>query len=259
MNANSLVILYSKYSKLCKEIVNRYDRNTMQHIRIVCIDNPKIRDSILNSKKYTVTSVPCVLLVYETKIEKFEGSGVYDWIMTHLNECNDSLSRGSSIHTDSRINSNVNNENEINTQSYPSVTSLNPPTSIDGIVDISDLSNTMGTSQFSGIRDQSALAAVRMSELAQTNNPLIPSLTPVSPVSSVSSVTPINDNEYDAREMMIQRTISSTQKKSAKEIAAEMEAERKSFQTNPFANNNTNPEMINAHINQSMNSNLNYL
>src|SRR5574338_1083241 len=116
MNVNNLIILYSKYSNTCNEILKKYNNNTMKHIHMLCIDNSKLREKVLKSNKYSITTVPCVLLVYDTKIEKFEGDGVVDWILTHMDECNVAPSSQTS---------------QVSSQVSPST--LQPDTSIQGM------------------------------------------------------------------------------------------------------------------------------
>lgn len=50
-------------------------------LQLVCIDNEEIRDRILTANKISISSVPCILIVYRTGgVEKFEGKEAIQWI-----------------------------------------------------------------------------------------------------------------------------------------------------------------------------------
>lgn len=84
---SKIIILYSKYSGLCKQILKLYNQMTMTHIKLLCIDHIKVRNRVLNSKEHKITTVPCLLLIYEHKQEKYEGDGIYEWIIEHMQLC----------------------------------------------------------------------------------------------------------------------------------------------------------------------------
>jgi hypothetical protein len=87
MIPDKLIVLYSKYSSQCNDIIRLYNPNRNKHIQLVCIDNIQIREQILHSTHLNVKTVPCVLFVYPDKrIEKFEGSNVKQWIIQQITE-----------------------------------------------------------------------------------------------------------------------------------------------------------------------------
>ncbi len=80
-----LIILYSKYSPQCQKIMQVYDAERMSYFKMVCIDNAATRARLAQSKTVKITTVPCVLLVYPgNKMEKFEGTGVSEWILRQI-------------------------------------------------------------------------------------------------------------------------------------------------------------------------------
>ena len=77
---NKIVILYSKYSPKCKDILNSFDPSNGK-VQLVCIDNIKVRNKIIKSS-IDIQSVPCVIMLYDNgQYDKFEGDNVYDWII----------------------------------------------------------------------------------------------------------------------------------------------------------------------------------
>lgn len=51
-------------------------------LNLLCIDNPKIRKRILNSKQLEIKTVPCLLFIssLEKRIEKYEGRDCFNWL-----------------------------------------------------------------------------------------------------------------------------------------------------------------------------------
>jgi len=81
MEPETLVVLYSKFSPKCKQILDVYTNNPA--FEFVCIDNRVIRDKILKAAHINVQSVPCVLFVYPNRtVEKLEGVEVVDWLQS---------------------------------------------------------------------------------------------------------------------------------------------------------------------------------
>ena len=80
------VLLYSKYSEICKNILNALqdcpiNLNSHENFEVICIDNEKIRKKIINNKKIQVSVVPTILVVNPTGlVEKYEGDEVINWI-----------------------------------------------------------------------------------------------------------------------------------------------------------------------------------
>ena len=86
MNQQFSVLLYSKYSNECVKLMNDLDtklltvKNTFG-ITPVCIDNENIRKQILSSDKISITTVPCILLVYtDGGVEKYDGYNLTEWL-----------------------------------------------------------------------------------------------------------------------------------------------------------------------------------
>lgn len=82
-----LILLYSKYSPQCQQILQILNGSSIDYIKPVCIDNVAIREQIVRSKRLNISTVPCILLVYtNNKIEKFEGKNVSSWLYTQISD-----------------------------------------------------------------------------------------------------------------------------------------------------------------------------
>lgn len=89
MDPEQLIVLYSKYSPQCNRIVDLYQqqRPNIDYLRLLCVDNVNLRESILNATNVRIRTVPCVLFIYPGgRIEKFEGSNVSDWIIRQMSK-----------------------------------------------------------------------------------------------------------------------------------------------------------------------------
>ena len=89
MDPEQLIVLYSKYSPQCNRIVELYQSQSLNldYLRLLCVDNVNLRESILNATNVRVRTVPCVLFVYPGgRVEKFEGSNVSDWIIRQMSK-----------------------------------------------------------------------------------------------------------------------------------------------------------------------------
>ncbi len=86
MNHQLCVLLYSKYSPRCKQIVGALHTapvNLMSVIglTLVCVDNEDIRSKIQSATSVEVSSVPTVLMVYNNGgVEKYEGERAFMWV-----------------------------------------------------------------------------------------------------------------------------------------------------------------------------------
>jgi hypothetical protein len=86
MNHQLCVLLYSKYSPQCQQLVGAIKTapvNLMSEIGLtmVCVDNEDIRSKIKTATSVTVESVPTVLIVYNNGgVEKYEGERAFGWI-----------------------------------------------------------------------------------------------------------------------------------------------------------------------------------
>ena len=75
------ILLYSKYSKSCLSILDTVNElNSFLTINLVCIDNKEIRKRICGSKSFEITKVPCLLILNDGTVEKYEGEKVFLWV-----------------------------------------------------------------------------------------------------------------------------------------------------------------------------------
>lgn len=83
MNNQYFVILYSKYSNVCKKFMNDIKNAQLDfNFNTVCVDNKQIRDKILNSSDFDINSLPCLLILNDnqTNIDKYEGQDAFIWL-----------------------------------------------------------------------------------------------------------------------------------------------------------------------------------
>lgn len=86
------VLLYSKYSPMSNKLMSALsscplDLKMLVGLSTVCVDNEEIRKQILKKgNKIEISSVPCVLIVYNTGgVEKYEGGSAFEWIEETIN------------------------------------------------------------------------------------------------------------------------------------------------------------------------------
>jgi hypothetical protein len=76
-----IVCFYSKYSSLSTLFLERLSHSALSDtVRYVCLDKAKIRDLILRDNRYRISTVPCILVMREHEIDKYEGSEVWEWL-----------------------------------------------------------------------------------------------------------------------------------------------------------------------------------
>jgi len=81
----SLIVLYSKYSRACNDVLELYNQAPVEFMKFICVDNVTTRQRLLSSKRLRITSVPCVLLVYpDGTMEKFEEGDVSGWLQSQI-------------------------------------------------------------------------------------------------------------------------------------------------------------------------------
>jgi hypothetical protein len=86
MDIKFSVLLYSKYSKFSKELVDIIENSNVDFInkfqfKTLCIDNENIRKRILNSKNIDIKTVPAILIVYnDGGVEKYEDVKAFEWV-----------------------------------------------------------------------------------------------------------------------------------------------------------------------------------
>jgi len=82
-----LVVLYSKYSTPCNQILNLYNQAPVDYIKFLCVDHAQTRQRILSSKRLKISTVPCVLLMYpDGSMEKFEEGDVAGWLTLQISK-----------------------------------------------------------------------------------------------------------------------------------------------------------------------------
>ena len=83
MEPSNVIILYSKYSPTCKTILQMYGGaiEATEGMHLLCVDKQDIRKTLLMNEHLKIHSVPSIILTYpHGATEKFEGSGVLNWI-----------------------------------------------------------------------------------------------------------------------------------------------------------------------------------
>ena len=85
MEPHLSTLLYSKYSSMSKQLLNKINESgidvySLLSIQLVCIDNDNIRTRILQNKDIEIKSVPCLLIVYpDGGVEKYEVPHIFEW------------------------------------------------------------------------------------------------------------------------------------------------------------------------------------
>ena len=87
MNNSSICIyLYSKFSNACKNFNNILDNLddeilNLISLRNICIDNEKVRKTIINSEKISVQNVPCIIHITDNgQINNYEGEACFQFL-----------------------------------------------------------------------------------------------------------------------------------------------------------------------------------
>ena len=86
MNHSFSLLLYSKFSNNSASVRKKIQNSGVQFEKItglqeLCIDNKKVRETIINNTKIKITIVPCLLIGYSNgTIDKYEGENLHDWI-----------------------------------------------------------------------------------------------------------------------------------------------------------------------------------
>jgi len=95
MDIKFTIFLYSKYSENSKRFMDTFKEKIPEDIvssmkfNSICIDNDKIRKSILNSKQISIKVVPCILIVYtDGGAQKFEGPDAFIWLEDIITKIN---------------------------------------------------------------------------------------------------------------------------------------------------------------------------
>jgi len=86
MDIRLSALLYSEYSLQCSRFLSLLDGASVDvmsavNLRLLNIDNKKIRQQILGSPVIDVKVVPCVLIVHvDGVVEKYEGRDAFEWL-----------------------------------------------------------------------------------------------------------------------------------------------------------------------------------
>lgn len=79
------ILVYSKYSKNCKRLTemmreSNVDFRSKLRLQNLCIDNNQVRQRIKASESLSLTSVPCILIIFpDGGVEKYEGPHAFKW------------------------------------------------------------------------------------------------------------------------------------------------------------------------------------
>ena len=77
------VLLYSKFSHQSNKLLVQLEKtpDLISSLNIVCIDNKKIRDKIINDEKVKIKVLPCLIRLNEEtgNFDIFEGSNAFDF------------------------------------------------------------------------------------------------------------------------------------------------------------------------------------
>ena len=86
MDPQTSVLLYSKYSPSCQNLMELMESSNVNFKNIIslqtlCVDNEKVRERIKQNRQFDITSVPCILLIYpDGGIEKYDGINHIQWV-----------------------------------------------------------------------------------------------------------------------------------------------------------------------------------
>lgn len=74
------ILLYSKFSPSCKTMFSLLQQHSLQNMfKLLDVDNKNIRQRILNDKKFTIKSVPCIVSVTSSGVaSQYEGSKAFE-------------------------------------------------------------------------------------------------------------------------------------------------------------------------------------
>jgi len=72
MKMSSLIFLYSKYCKECKELIDECLVSS-NHFYFVCVDNVNTRQKIIQDTKFNIKIVPCILYMDSQSFQTFQG------------------------------------------------------------------------------------------------------------------------------------------------------------------------------------------
>ena len=97
MEHESVVLIYSKYSESCNELMGYIRDMEPLHFRLLimrylCVDSESVREKMRKNQNFSIESVPTLLVNYSNDVmEKYEGQDVYTWIEQFVNIVTDAL------------------------------------------------------------------------------------------------------------------------------------------------------------------------
>lgn len=75
------ILFYSKYSKHCSDFIDKLRANKIDlPIQTLCVDNETVRNKILKSKNIKIDLVPCLLVIQNSSVNKYEDRDLASWI-----------------------------------------------------------------------------------------------------------------------------------------------------------------------------------
>jgi hypothetical protein len=80
-SADTLLYLFSMNSKYCIDLQKQYFTAIHKdYIHPICIDNPEIRNIIVNSDSIRINNVPCFLVISNNNVSIYESDDAFSWI-----------------------------------------------------------------------------------------------------------------------------------------------------------------------------------
>jgi len=84
-NQPLLILLYSNNSPKCDQLRTMLKDEHLSFFKIICVDNPRIRDMINNSTTIKISSVPCVLEFFPNgQIASYEDNKAFEWMANFI-------------------------------------------------------------------------------------------------------------------------------------------------------------------------------
>ena len=86
------ILVYSKYSSHCKTLFEKLresqvDFKSLYGLKLLCLDNERVRQVLLNNKKIELWIVPTVLVLFpDGVVEKYEGGTAVNWVESKISE-----------------------------------------------------------------------------------------------------------------------------------------------------------------------------
>lgn len=86
------ILVYSKYSSHCKTLfeklrTSQVDFKALYSLKLLCLDNERVRQLLLNNKKIELNIVPTVLVLFpDGVVEKYEGGTALNWVESKISD-----------------------------------------------------------------------------------------------------------------------------------------------------------------------------